>query len=387
MNFFSLLLKKVTRKWLNVIPILLVSIFIIVVYKGEYTGSYVMRNTEYCVQEIASFKKDVSTFEEEIKNYEPGSNAYKNTEYNLNEAKQMYTLLQSRLNAFKNKDWQKYYESEMKITDTDLERVYAIEGNYDESLIEIYHSRQVYNQFMLDHQLPFDDWLSYSQGISFMTHVLNNYLPVILAFLLIFITSNMYCSSYMDKMDIHVLLPMKKVKKQGIKLLAGWVFGGIILMFFIILSILLGSFGNALGNLQSPILTYTRKGMDSFIPFISILPQLLILITLSILMIVNFVSVVAMFTKKNMICLIISVGIILGFMWMTTNIVPISSMVHVLPTTYFNSLKVISGEMMYTTGNINVNFFNGMIVLGLSNIALFAMHYAGSIFSIRRNGT
>ena len=87
------------------------------------------------------------------------------------------------------------------------------------------------------------------------------------------------------------------------------------------------------------------------------------------------VSVISTFIKRNIVCLILSLTVILGGMWITTNIVPLSNVAYLLPTTYISSLKVITGEMMFTIGNADVNFMNGVIVLVVSNVVLFAAYY------------
>lgn len=374
MNLFPFILKKNCRNRLNLLPVLLASIFIIVVYNGTHMRAFQNAGTADFKQEITAEQKNITAFEKELKRCEPQSQAYQNTANALNEAEQKVSLLQSRLHAYENNHWKIYYENDRSLTNLYLTRLQSDEGYYDDELISVLELNQDYAQYMGNHGLGYDDRFAPTQGISYMTQVMNDYLPVLLAVFVIFIASNLYCASFHDEMDIHRLFPVSRIKVQGTKLLAGVTFGIIVLIFFIVLSVLCGSLGNTMGNLHSPVLSYTLEKADTYISLLSILPQLIAFVLLSILFLVNLVSVISLFTKRNMLCLIVALVIVLGSMWITTNIVPLFPVTHLFPTTYIPSLQVLSGELMNTTHNIHVNFSNGMVVLCLSNAVLFVIY-------------
>ena len=119
---------------------------------------------------------------------------------------------------------------------------------------------------------------------------------------------------------------------------------------------------------------YTIDGMDSYIPFITILPQLLLLLVLGITFVVNFISVISIFVRKYITCMLISLVVIVGFFVIAGDMAPLQSYLHLLPTTYLDSFKVMSGELLSLTNNSNVTFMKGVLVLCISNVVLFLMY-------------
>lgn len=207
-----------------------------------------------------------------------------------------------------------------------------------------------------------------------MAKVINSYLPILLTIMLIYILSSMYCSTYIDNLDMQKLIPLSSIKKQAMKLFSGCIVGVSIVLFISVLAILCGTIGNTFGSFHSPVQTYHVDGSSTFLPFLSYLPQLLFLLMLSILFIVNLVSVISIFVRKNMICLLISAIVLIGGVEIITNFSSLYSYLHLLPTTYINTCKVITGELSYMLNNVDVNFVNGVIVLSVSNVVLFLLY-------------
>ncbi|WP_455802181.1 hypothetical protein [Amedibacillus sp. YH-ame6] len=336
------------------------------------------------MEEIELLKKDIIGFNEEIKKYEPSSERYQNIKYNIEIAEQRGKLLKLRLEAYENENWKTYYESDCKLTEITLKTVLANEENYSSNLLRSLKTNKKYAQYRASHNLTYDERFAPTQGISYMIRVLNDYLPLILVFLSIFISSNMYSSCYENDLNIHNVIPINRIKKQRDKLLVGVICCILIFMFLIAIPIVCGVFGNELGNLQSPLLTYTLEGESIYISIISVLPQVLLISLLSIFFIVNTVSIISLIFKRQLTCLIVSLAVLLSLMWITTTIVPLYTVMHFSPTTYFFSLKIISGELMNTIQNSNVTFVNGVIILCASNFLLFTIHYISSKFVLEK---
>lgn len=380
MNFSTFIFKKNGKKKLNLLPLLLMVVFMIIVYRGNLNGAFILENKEYREQELAVAKDDVRYFKEQLNNYKENTKEYKNTLYNIDVAQKNADLLEARWNAFQKKDWKAYYQSDNKLLDMSIAGIEANKERYGTDTIDVYKVDKKYAQYMYDHKLSFDNRFGPIQGVSFMAFVMNHYIPIILAILLIFVASNMYCSGFVDHLDIHQIIPISSLKKQGTKLVIGFSYGIIIFAFFAIFTLLCGSICRTVGSLQTPILTYTMEGINNYVPFSGMIVQFMLLLILAVLFIINFVSVIALITKRNLICFIISLAILLGLMWATTSIVPLAPILHMLPTTYLHSLKVISGELMYTIGNSNINFVYGIMVLTLSNLVLFFLNHGMSKF-------
>ena len=130
-----------------------------------------------------------------------------------------------------------------------------------------------------------------------------------------------------------------------------------------------------MGNLSSPVLTYTLQGADSYVSILSVLPQFLLLVSFAIFFIVNFISVISLFARKHITCMLISLVIIVGCLVSATNIAQLQPYLHLLPTSYLNSFQIISGEFAFLTGNANANLLHGFLVLGLSNAILILLYY------------
>lgn len=375
MNYCKLILKKVLKNKLNIIPFVLVCIFIIFIYYGNHRLASI------------SLEDPIFTGEEQIEKLE-GYVSYLKKEFamesnsdndtinqNLNMAEHLLSLNQRKLDSINNEDWSEYYKSNLELTDIQLNTKESDTSYRDDELINVLKLDQKYYQYMLNYDLNFDDRFDYTQGISYMTEVFNDLLPFILIFLLIYISSSMYCSTIIEHINIQFLVPMSRLKKQCVNLLSSEFIGLMIVLFIGVISILCGSIGNSLGNFNSPILSYTLQGIDTYIPFLSILPQFIGLIVFSTFFVINCVSVISIFTKKHLTCFLVSLIIIAGFLIITQNIIPLQPYIHVFPTTYLNSFQVVSGQLSFIANNENINFFNGICILGISNLLLILFNY------------
>lgn len=336
MNYFTLLLKKSLKRWLNIIPIIIVVIFIIFIYYGNNKTTYSQIKSGYFEKELKGWESDALSFKEKLKRYEPNTEEYDIIKSNLNIAEKKVDSLSSRITAYNHHNWKAYYENDIKYIEVDLKNVEKDKDSYSSDLPDILKLDIKYANYMKDHGLAYDLRFAPVQGMSYMAYFINNYLPIIIAVLVMFIVSNMYCSSFVENIDIHKMIPIGNLKKQSSKLMVGLFYGTILFLFFSIICVVCGGLWSSFGSIQAPILTYTLDGANQYISFGSILPKLLILLIFSILFIVNMVSIIANITKKNLTCFLIAAVIILGLMWVTTNIVPLRSITHLVPTTYLN---------------------------------------------------
>lgn len=376
MSYFTFLMKKVYRKKRNIIPFVLLSIFIIIIYVGNQKSAFNdIKNPQYSGQsELKGVKKDLKMFQDELKHKNQSSEEYRQLTKNLSLAKEREKYLQNRLDAVHKKDWQDYYKNDADLTALMLQVVKADQADYEENTTKILQLNKEYAKYMADNHLHYDSRFSPSQGFSYMVQVADDFMPFLLVILMVFLLSTMYSSSYIDNMDIHFLIPSHYMKKQATKFMAGTLIGFLIIVFFSLLSIGCGWFGNSLGNFHTPVLTYTTQGATTFIPLINVVPQFLLLSMLSICFIANCISLVAALTKKNITCLILTLAILSGGMLITTYVVPLFPFMQFNPMTYLQTFKVVSGELLSITGNPNINFPNGVIVLILYNIVVYILY-------------
>lgn len=374
MKYITFLLKKVRNEKMNILPFLLILFFIVFMYAGNHKQVYQsIENPMYSGEdEIEHMEADVERFEAELESLNVSNEAYNNTLENLNRAKDKLHYAQERLTAIKTQNWYDYYTNDANLTGMTLQTFEEADMYYKDT-IDSLKLNKAYDEYMAEHGLRLDSRFSGSQGISYTLNILHDFFPVLFTILLIFLLSRMYCSAYIEKIDIQAVLPYSRLKKQCLRLCSGILLGLCVVLFIFIVSILCGTIGNTFGSLASPVLTYTSQGTNIFLPFSLFLLKILILIFLSILFIVNFVSVVSKVTQKNMTCLLISLGVILGCLLVLQDIAPLHDYMHFFPTTYINVLKVVSGELANTMHNVKITFSNGVIFLLITNCFLFVV--------------
>lgn len=373
MSYIDLLFNKTRKNRLNIIPFLIIVLFIIILYIGNHIAAYFeITNPEYSgEQELIQIDKDILIFQDEINKNEKNSEEYQFALENLHIAEQRKSLIQQRLDAVEDNNWKEYYKNDLELTRIALETVKADVYSYGDDLIEVLYLDQLYTQYMLDNNMGYDERFAPTQGVSYMVQIANEYLPLLMSTLLVFMTSIIFCTSYRNNINIHSLLPISHLKRQVFNLVTGTLIGVFIVIFIGLVAYICGLFGNCSGDLNTPILLYSLQGSEQYVSFLSVFLQVLMLLVLSIFFIVNLVSFVSLLTRKNMPCLLFALIIIIGSMWVVTEFVPLHPIIHILPITYLNLLKVISGEFSFLTGNENINFLNGVIVLIVYNILLF----------------
>lgn len=377
MSYVKFILKKIRKSRLNIIPFVLAAIFLMFMYYCyQYKTMENLTDPKFSGEkQIEQTKKTIESYQDTLKFTDETTEYHQNTKERLALAENELRYLEQKLEAIKNKDWKEYYKSELELTKISLD-FYKVDKTFDYTeLIELQNINQKFYQYMIDHYSGFDERFSNIMGMTFMAKALNYYAPVILAILLIYIVSSMYCSTYLDNMDLQKLLPMSPIARQKSRMVAGGIAGGFIILFIAGISFICGTVINAMGNLSSPVLTYTLQGADSYVPILSVLPQFLLLVSFAIFFIVNFISVISLFARKHITCMLISLVIIVGCLISATNIAQLQPYLHLLPTSYLNSFQIINGEFAFLTGNANADLLHGILVLGLSNGILILLYY------------
>lgn len=376
MSYLKFLLKQTCRNWLNIVPFVLVIAFLVFIYYGSYMVAFrqITDPKQSGEQDLVTLEEDVMQFQEELNRLDESSEEYQYYKKNLEIAKQRFAYTTEKVKAIEEENWEAYYNSEIKLNDLVMNAVKNDQESHGSLLKELPLSKS-YMLYMIDHELAFDDRFVPIQGISYLNKVNKDLMPILLSVIGIFMISRLFCVNYQEDMDIQRLLPMSHMNKQGTKLLAGSIIGGGAFLAISFIAILCGTIAYTLGNLELPILSYTMLGSDSFVSFASVLPKFIILSILSICFIVNVVSLISLFTRTQMKCLLCSLVLVVGGLFLITNVVPLFSMAHLFPWTYLHAFKVISGELCYALSNEHVNFLYGMVVLLLSNGFLFFLTY------------
>lgn len=378
MKYFLINVKKIYKNKLNSIPVFIIILFLVFLYVGNLKSATI----EFDLDSPISIKEDINSTSEQIKLFEKNLKSvssdreeYINIKNDLNLAKERKECLENKLKAYKNRDWYQFYQNDIRLKKIDLE-ANKYESDYDDEFLQTIKLNEKYSLYQYENKLGFDDRFTPVQGISYIILIVNNYLSIILIVMMAFILSYLYCSNYFNGIDISIIVPMKQVNRIMTKLMVGCFVGISATLLVLIISGTLGSIGTEFGSLKSPILTYCASGICEYEPIINFMMSWIIMSILSMLFISNVIFVLSVLLKKKISCFFSSLLFLFACTWGCTKIVPIFSIVHLIPTTYLNCLQVLSGEIGYLTQNNNINALTGIIVLLVCNIVLTIINFS-----------
>lgn len=378
MKYFLINVKKIYKNKLNSIPVFIIILFLVFLYVGNLKSATIEFDLDSPIsikEDINSTSKQIKLFEKNLKSISLDSEEYINIKNDLNLAKERKEYLENKLKAYKNKDWHQFYQNDIRLKKIDLE-ANKYESDYDDEFLQTIKLNEEYSLYQYENKLGFDDRFAPVQGISYIILIVNNYLSIILIVMMAFILSSLYCSNYFNGIDISIIVPMKQVNRIMTKLMVGCFVGISATLLVLIISGTLGSIGTEFGSLKSPILTYCASGICEYEPIINFMMSWIIMSILSMLFISNVIFVLSVLLKKKISCFFSSLLFLFACTWGCTKIVPIFSIVHLIPTTYLNCLQVLSGEIGYLTQNNNINALTGIIVLLVCNIVLTIINFS-----------
>lgn len=210
------------------------------------------------------------------------------------------------------------------------------------------------------------------KGTNYVFRMMDSIFPIIFLLCLIALISNVVNSSIIGRIDIEKLFPENPVKFHLKKIAILTLFGLLFYLFFIGAAFVLSSVLNGVGTLQYPINIYDT-GFDQTKPLIDIVTRAGILQLLSLLFVISCVYLISILAKSGLTTLFVSTIAILGPIILTGQIAPIAKYLHILPTTYVNSIRVVTNQLAFENKNSLINFGNGMLVLLISNLLIISI--------------
>jgi len=210
------------------------------------------------------------------------------------------------------------------------------------------------------------------KGTNYVYRMMDSIFPIIFLLCLIALISNVVNSSIIGRIDIEKLFPENPVKFHLKKIAILTLFGLLFYLFFIGAAFVLSSVLNGVGTLQYPIYIYDT-GFDQTKPLIDIVTRAGILQLLSLLFVISCVYLISILAKSGLTTLFVSTIAILGPIILTGQIAPIAKYLHILPTTYVNSIRVVTKQLAFENKNSLINFGNGMLVLLISNLLIISI--------------
>ena len=207
------------------------------------------------------------------------------------------------------------------------------------------------------------------RGFTFLYRMLDTVFPILFILCLITLLSDVFTRTYQDGMDLEDLFPVNRMtwqldKVAKLLLISLCIYG---LTFGVIFTLagLLNGFSSSL----YPISLYTEHYTDT-IRVGRLIGQTLVLHTLTILMTLVWVDLMALMTKDKLTTLFVSAVTLLGGILLTGNIAPLAKILHLFPTTYFFATRVITQQLAYENVNPEINYINGLLVLVGTNLLL-----------------
>lgn len=191
-----------------------------------------------------------------------------------------------------------------------------------------------------------------------------------------FVLNQLYTSKYRNRADISSLLPINSSKKyifdnlSGVIISAG-IFYSVNILVFVIASLIFKT-----GNLNYPFYLYKSligQTINEYIPTSRVMVPIIILQIFVGLFVINFVQLVSSIVRDKFSSLFISLVLLLGLNLSTTVIQPLQKLAMWLPTTYFNAINVVSGEISVQYHNAQITFVSGVMTLIIASMVSYGL--------------
>lgn len=264
------------------------------------------------------------------------------------------------------KHWHQVYE----VSNNDSDKLKLSENNYEEK-DWLKQTKQVLKN--LGRQPIRHEELSNMTGIQLLLELNNNFWAVLFNLVIILVLSYLFTGSYKDSDDISAITSISPGKKLLIKigvglLLISLIYLGLNLVVFLFSSLILG-----MGNMNYPYIVHkitNEQAVLDVVPAAELIPRTIIIQLLEFLFIAVYVNLLSGIFRHLFPTMAVAIFLVaVGSLAMVV-IKPIRALAAWLPTTYLNSLRVISGSTAYDFSNKNVDFAHGLVTLLLGTLIL-----------------
>jgi len=243
--------------------------------------------------------------------------------------------------------------------------------DYPPEYINAIEQDRLMYQALEKRNIPFQVTNFPTESTLFLVWVVEYIFPVLLMVGLIFSLTQLFSGLYYQKINTVSLLPRSEGNILFYSFIGGFLFSllafaGLLFLSFTMSSIL---FGN--GRLNYPIWSFDINSKEQYFQDLSklLLPSFLLQI-LSFSFIVLFVYFATYLLKEKLLSLFFSLFLLIGSLLVVDFIGPLRNIAHLLPTTYFKSVTVVTGRMADNLKNYKISFQNGWIVLTTSCLLL-----------------
>lgn len=364
MNYILFLLKKVFKNKITYIPLFILSILTI--------GMLILNANEAKRNNIESYVENNLT--QDTIGLEQAQNFLKQTnlssedkesgDLNLEKFTNNVASDKEALNNIKKKNWSKAYENLLKPLSYEINAIESGKALFSEA--ETNYLKHDYMMFkeLKKRNLSYENSNFPTKGINYTVFVMQLLFPVLLSLTIIFILSSLFSSSYYEKINTLLLLPNGKIETLFLNLTSGIIISTFIITFSIAFPFILGTAFFGLGSSNYPIVSYTLSNHSIYFQSISnvVLPSLILEI-ISFTFITSLVYLIANIIREKLATLFVSSIVVVGTLLSVNVIAPAQKIAHLLPTTYLNSVSVVTGEYAYKLNNTSISFNQGLYTL------------------------
>ena len=375
MNKMSLLvlnIKQILKRKISVVSIILMGLLIVFFYISNMMKfNMEMKDPSISInQEIVSLNQDIDTFISKINNT-TDKDEIDILKDDLNTAKERKELLENKIDSFNKKDYKKYYLYEEQLNDMLLQASnYEInQVYYDDELVQVLKENKAYYQYKQENDPTLDSRFFAVQGVPFFLESMNNYLFTCILFVLVFVCSIFFCSKRKGLVEIENVYPVSFFKKYLCSVSSCLIYA--IMIFLSSVFIMIGlSFCHGLGGSASPLAIYNLEGFVKYIGLKDVFGPLCIMIILDLIFVINCVFLISRICKKSINCLIVSLIVVLGGIFLSMQIVPLYGIAEWIPFTYLNLINVLTNKTSFLLNNESVSCSMGIIMLLVWNVVL-----------------
>lgn len=374
MQYIKFQLNKVFKNNLFLITSLLLLVISLGVLALNSNAAKNMSLESQAKENLTMQNNAITQMQNSLKQYKKGGEAYTLTKQSISDTKKQRKDSQNLISAFKREDWQTVYRYQLKAANL-AKNVQMKNNHVSRAEIDALTKNAKFFKYLNQNPLPYEGNPPVT-GIQFLLNLNQLYLPFLFILVVTFILTQLYTSKYRNRADISSLLPMSNGKRYAFDNLVGIITSGSIFYLVNILVFIVAALFFGMGKLNYPFYLYktlTGQVITEYIPTSQVIIPIIILQILIGLFIINFIQLVSSIVRDKFPSLFITLVLLLGISISTTVIEPLQKVAMWLPTTYFNAIGIVSGEVSVQLNNSQVTFVSGIMTLIIGIIVSYGL--------------
>lgn len=369
MNYITFLMRKVVKSKFSMIPLLLVCVLSVAILWMNNGNSQMTIMRMDAQSNINDLTVRIENFENKLSDMASNSAEYVDLKSELESNRSKLSYWKTFLDKLDQKDWAYVYDEEVHQMELGLQTLKKQESNSD--ALDGFTEAHLYFKALSERDIPFENINFPTRAVPFLQNMTIYYFPFLMTIMVVFVLSNLFGETYIGKIDKYYILPQSSSLRYTKE---------IITTMLVTLAIVLGVLGTVflvstsffgVGDLQYPVKFYRDGTKEIYFDNIgqTVLPSLMLFI-LGFCFIGLLTYTVMKIMKNQMSGLFVSLLVSLGGVLLPQFVVPLQPYAHLIPTTYFRSYHVATGELAYRLNNVQVTSQQGYLTLGVGIILM-----------------